>query len=38
VAAAADAADAAPIVGTFRGDAPLPRLDHAIRLEMVQNG
>lgn len=38
VAAAADAVDAAPIVGTFRGDDPLPRLDHAIRLEMVQNG
>lgn len=38
VAAAADPADAAPVVGTFRGDAPQPRLDHAIRLEMVQNG
>lgn len=38
VAAAADPADTAPIVGTFRGEAPASRLSHAIRLELVPNG
>ncbi len=38
VAAAGDPADAAPVAGTFRGEAPAPRLSHAIRLTMAPHG
>ena len=38
VAAAADPADAAPVVGTFRGDAPSARLTHAVRFHLAEAG
>ena len=38
VAAAADPADAAPVVGTFRGDPPTARLSHAVRFSLVEAG
>ncbi len=38
VAAAADPVEAAPVVGCFRGEAPSPRLTHAVRLSLAPNG
>ncbi|MEA5089889.1 transglutaminase family protein [Solidesulfovibrio sp.] len=38
VAAAADPADAAPVVGTFRGEAPSARLTHAVRFQLAEAG
>ncbi len=38
VAAAADPADAAPVVGAFRGDASSARLTHAVRFQLAEAG